>query len=80
MKIEHKIIRENLKNMPKPEAEKILFSNLPDREFKAIYLNDVEQLSQFQVGELLGCTDSNIKKIKRSGYKKLTALFFNKTK
>lgn len=67
-----------IRRMPKPAAEQILKTNLCDREFKAIFLNDIEQLSQFQVGDIVGCTDSNIKKIRRSGYEKLAAVFYPK--
>lgn len=80
MKLEHKIIREMLGKMTIPTANEILKTNLPDREYKAIYYNDVEQKDLFEIAEMLNCTDSNIKKIRRSGYEKLVAFYFPKNK
>lgn len=78
MKSEHKIIREMLGKMPIPAAKEILKTNLPPREYESIYLCDVEQWDLFRIADKLHCTDSNVKKIRRSGYEKLAAIYFPK--
>jgi len=64
--------------MPVPAAKEILRANLPEREYESIYLSDVEQWDLFQIADKLHCTDSNVKKIRRSGYEKLAAIYFPK--
>lgn len=81
MKLEHKIIREMLTKMPKPAAEQILKTNLPLREFQAIYHRDIEQKDLISIGEeILNCSESNVKKIRKSGYEKLAAFYFSHKK
>lgn len=76
MNVRHKVLREMIKNMPVRKAEEMLLPVLPEREFKAIYLADVQQKSLFDVADELGTTDSNVKKIRRSGYAKLATSFY----
>ena len=77
MKLEHKIIREMLGKMPIPAAKEILQTNLPLREFQAIYYVDIEQETLLDVGwKYLKCEESTIKKYRRSGYEKLAAIYF----
>lgn len=78
MNNEHRIIREMLRKLPIPASKEILQTNLPDREFQAIYFADVEQWDLFKIAEKLHCSDSNIKKIRQSGYEKLAAIYFPK--
>lgn len=66
-----------LSKLPIPAAKAILEMNLPEREWKAIYLHDVEQRDLFSIADELGCTDSNIKKIRKHGYEKLAVLYFS---
>lgn len=67
-----------LRRMDKPTAYDILKTYLPDRERDAIYLNDIEQMSLVEMEERLDCSESNIKKIRRSAYDRLAASFYGK--
>jgi len=74
MKAEHNVIRKKLCGMGKPEAKRILQTYLPDREYYAIYLCDLEQKSLSDIGDDdLHCSESMVKKIRKSGFEKLTA-------
>lgn len=71
MNSKHKTIRVMLKSLPVPNAENILSGILPQREHDAIYYADVQQYDLLYVAELLKCSESNVKKIRQSGYRKL---------
>lgn len=79
MKSEHKIIREMLTKMIKPTARDILSSNLPDREFQAIYYADVEQEDLNYIADVrIKCAETTVKKYRKSGYEKLCKIYFPK--
>ena len=76
--IQHKVLREMLKNLPLPAAREILELNLPEREWKAIYYCDCEQRTLIEAGYELGCEESQVKKIRRSAYEKLAFVYLLK--
>lgn len=78
MNASHRTIREMLRRMPVNEAENILRRVLPPKEFAAIYHSDIMQNSLLELEERLGYSESNIKKIRRSGYAKLASSFVTK--
>lgn len=65
--------------MVKPTANDILSTYLPEREYTAIYYADVEKESLIDIGEKrLKCEEQTVKKYRRSGYEKLTSIYFPK--
>ena len=73
-----KIIRAMLSRMPLHEAEEILKKNLPCREFFSVYHSrDVAGTHDLlSIAEQLNTTESNVKKIRRRAYQRLTSVYF----
>jgi hypothetical protein len=74
-----KILRAMIREMPLPVAKEILKTNLPDKEYQAIYYCDCERMALFDVGDkILLCGESAVKKYRRRGYRKLSSFYFGK--
>jgi len=63
-----------IRELPLPDARKILEENLPKNEFSSIYFADCEQMSLIEVGEIIGIEESGVKKLRQAGYKKLAKI------
>lgn len=80
MDCEHKIIREKLKQLTKPGAEKLLKELLPEREYKAVYFCDIEDWPRWKVGrEKTYCEPPQVSRIKGRAYDKLKSALDGRT-
>ena len=74
MNVDHRIVREMLRQFTKPKAEKMLHELLPEREATAIYFCDVLDWERWKVGEeKLFCEPGQVTRIKNRGYLRLKA-------
>ena len=65
-----------LRRLPLLCAHAMIKEKLPDREYAAISLCDVEQWDLIEVADWLNCTESNVKKIRQRGYDRLTSVLY----
>jgi len=80
MNVEHRVVREMLRQLTKPKAKAILQELLPEREYIAIFYCDLEDWPRWRVGkEKLYCEESQVSRIKSRAYERIKTELHNRS-